>query len=96
MKHEDVERAAAVPVADPRLGERVCLAIMFRSGKKATANQVLSRMATAGLSKYEMPEFYLELDDIPLMSNGKIQKLDIVKWIQEGRVVPTAVRAPTA
>jgi len=96
MKHEDVERAAAVPVADPRLGERVCLAIMFRSGKKATADEVLQRMATAGLSKYEMPEFYLELDDIPLMSNGKIQKLDIVKWIQEGRVVPTAVRAHPA
>jgi acyl-CoA synthetase len=93
MTHEDVERAAAIPVADARLGERVCLAIMFRPGAKATADQVLERLESAGLPTYEMPEFTLELDDIPLMSNGKIQKADIVKWIREGRVAPAAVGA---
>jgi acyl-CoA synthetase len=93
MKHEAVERAAAVAIADARLGERVCLAVKFRPGAKATAAEVLDSLAAVGLSKYEMPEFYLELLDIPLMSNGKIQKADIVAWIEEGRVAPVAVAA---
>jgi len=93
MTHEDVERAAAVPVADARLGERVCLAVMFKPGAKATTDHVLERLESAGLSINEMPEFTLKLDDIPLMSNGKIRKADIVKWIREGRVAPAAVGA---
>jgi acyl-CoA synthetase len=92
MQHKAVERAAAIPVADGRLGEKVCLAVMFRSGQTATAEQILSHLDTAGLTKYEMPEFFVELPEIPLMPNGKIQKLDIVKWIHNGRVVPTPVR----
>jgi acyl-CoA synthetase (AMP-forming)/AMP-acid ligase II len=93
MKHAAVERAAAVAIADARLGERVCLAVKLRPGAKATAAQLLDELAEAGLSKYEMPEFYLELADIPLMSNGKMHKADIVKWIEEGRVAPVAVGA---
>jgi hypothetical protein len=43
-----------------------------------------------------MPEFGLELDHIPLMSNGKIQKSDILTWIAEGRVAPAPVSAGKA
>jgi acyl-CoA synthetase len=92
MQHKAVERAAAIPVADARLGEKVCLAVMFRSGQKVTAEQILDHLNTAGLTKYEMPEFFIELPEIPLMPNGKIQKLDIVKWLHNGQVVPTSVR----
>lgn len=92
MQHETVERAAAIPVADSRLGERVCLAVMYRRGADNGFDKVLDHLAAAGLSKYEMPELYLELADIPLMSNGKIQKLDIMRWIADGRVEPAAVR----
>lgn len=91
-RHEDVAHAAAVPVADPRLGERVCLALKYRPGANATAGEVLDHLKAAGLSQYDMPEFFIELADIPLMSNGKIQKRDIVAWIREGRVVPAPVR----
>lgn len=99
MRHREVERAAAIPVADDRLGERVCLAVMYKpgaradSGADAGAERLLDHLADAGLSKYEMPEFFLALDDIPLMSNGKIQKLDIVNAIEAGRVTPIELRA---
>lgn len=91
MQIEAVERAAAVPVADARLGERVCLAVMYRPGMAAGFDKVLDHLAAAGLSRHEMPEFYLELADIPLMSNGKIRKLDIMKRIADGRMAPVAV-----
>jgi acyl-CoA synthetase len=94
MGHAGVVRAAVVPIADARLGERVCLAVMLKPDVAVAA--VLDHLAASGLSRYEMPEFTLALDDIPLMSNGKIQKRDILQWIADGRVVPEAVRAPAS
>ena len=92
MQHNAVERAAAIPVADARLGEKICLAVMFRAGRTASAAQILDHLDAAGLTKYEMPEFFLELPDIPLMPNGKIQKLDIVKWVHDGTVKPMPIQ----
>ncbi|MGE3935161.1 MAG: class I adenylate-forming enzyme family protein [Rhodospirillaceae bacterium] len=92
MGHAGVVRAAVVPVPDQRLGERVCLAVMLKPG--ASVAGMLDHLGASGLSRYEMPEFTLVLDDIPLMSNGKIQKRDIQQWIADGRAVPQPVRAP--
>jgi acyl-CoA synthetase len=92
MKHDAVERAAAVPVADERLGEKVCLAVMLRAGRRLDAEALLAHLDAAGLSKYDMPEYLLDLDEIPLTPTGKVRKLDIVGWIAEGRVTPVPVR----
>ncbi len=93
MKHAGIERAAALPIPDDRLGEKVCLAVMFKTAGGATAEEMLVHLADAGLSRYDMPEFWLELPDIPLMANGKIQKLDIARWIRDGSVTPVPIRA---
>jgi acyl-CoA synthetase len=95
MRHMAVERAAAVPVADARLGERICLAVMFRPGLEVGADEILDHLDSAGLGRHEMPEFFVACDEIPLMPNGKIQKLEIVRWMRSGRVVPTPVRRPS-
>lgn len=92
MLHQAVERAAAFPLADVRLGEKVCLAVMFRSGRNASIEEILSHLDDAGLTKFEMPEFFVELREIPLMPNGKIQKQDIMNRLRAGQLVPTAVR----
>jgi acyl-CoA synthetase len=91
MRHNAIERAAAIPVADARVGEKICLAVMFRAGKSASVEQIIEDLDLAGLTKYEMPEYFLELTNIPLMPNGKIQKLDIIKWVQDGKVKPAPV-----
>lgn len=91
MRHDTVERAAAVPVPDARLGERVCLAIMFRSGKSVPAETLLDHLSAVGLSRYDMPEYFLPLPEIPLMSNGKIQKQDVLKWIKDGEATPRPI-----
>ena len=91
-QHGAVARAAAVPVPDRRLGERVCLAVMFRPGKAISAEEILRHLDEAGLSKYDMPEFFLQLDEIPLTASGKLRKRDIVGWIADGRARPTEIR----
>jgi acyl-CoA synthetase len=55
----------------------------------------LRHLDAAGLSKYDMPEYYLQVDDIPLTASGKIRKRDVIDWIAEGRVHPTAIRWQT-
>ena len=94
MRHPAVERVAAVPVADERLGEKVCLAVMWRAGARVDAAEMLAHLDAVGLSKYDMPEYFLDVDQIPLTPSGKIRKRDIVDWIAQGRVAPTPVRGP--
>jgi acyl-CoA synthetase len=91
-RHAAVQRAAAVPVEDARLGEKVCLAVVFRAGKETTPNELLAHLDAAGLSKYDMPEYFLRLDEIPLTPNGKMLKRAIVDWINDGRVQPQPIR----
>ena len=87
-----MQRAAAVPVKDARLGEKVCLAVVFRAGKRIAPDELLAHLDAAGLSKFDMPEYFLALDEIPLTPNGKMLKRAIVDWIAEGRVTPQPVR----
>jgi acyl-CoA synthetase (AMP-forming)/AMP-acid ligase II len=91
-RHPAVRRAAAVPVKDARLGEKVCLAVVFRDDKAATPAELLTHLDNAGLSKFDMPEYFIRLDEIPLTPNGKMLKRAIVDWIKEGRVTPEPIR----
>jgi non-ribosomal peptide synthetase component E (peptide arylation enzyme) len=96
-----VQRAAAVPVKDTRLGEKVCLAVVFRPGKVVTPTDLLMHLDAVGLSKYDMPEYFVRLDEIPLTPNGKMFKRAITDWIADGSVTPEPIRfeakrAPTS
>jgi len=92
MRHPAVERVAAVPVADARLGEKVCLAVMWRGGARAGHAEMLAHLDAHGLSKYDMPEYFLDVDQIPLTASGKIRKRDLVEAIAQGHVAPVPVR----
>jgi non-ribosomal peptide synthetase component E (peptide arylation enzyme) len=83
-----VEKAAAFAVADPRLGERVCLAVVPRKDMQAKPESILRHLDLAGLPKYDMPEFILPLDEMPLTASGKIIKHELARWVEEGRIRP--------
>jgi acyl-CoA synthetase len=92
MQHPAVARAAALPIPDRRLGEKVCLAVMLRPGCSVAPDEVLAHLDRSGLSRYDMPEYYLMLDDIPLTASGKILKRDIAEQIVDGKIVPLPIR----
>ncbi len=92
MQHPEVARAAALPVPDKRLGEKVCLAVMFRNGAVVAPEEILAHLDRSGLSRYDMPEYFLKLDEIPLTASGKILKRDIASQITDGKVVPAPIR----
>ena len=92
LKHPGVLKAAAFPVADGRLGERVCLAVIAREGAALAAGEVLEHLHAAGLPKYDMPEFFIALDAFPLTASGKILKRELVEWVKAGRITPAPAR----
>lgn len=95
-RHGAIAKAAAFPIADERLGERVCLAIIQRPGSNAhqplQANDVLQHLHQVGLSKYDMPEFFISMPSFPLTASGKILKRELVLMVQRGEIKPEAVR----
>lgn len=92
IKHPAVLKAAAYPVTDHRLGERVCLAIIARAGVVVEPDQMLSHLNDVGLAKYDMPEFFIRMEAFPLTASGKILKRELVEWTKAGKIVPTPVR----
>ena len=61
--------------------------------KQAIApDELLTHLDNVGLSKFDMPEYFLRLDEIPLTPNGKMLKRAIVDWIKDGRVTPEPIR----
>jgi acyl-CoA synthetase (AMP-forming)/AMP-acid ligase II len=92
LRHAAIEGAAAFPLADPRLGERVCLAIVLRKNKQVEPEAILQHLDMAGLSKYDMPEFIMPLEEMPLTASGKVIKRELVRRVAEEDLQPVPVR----
>lgn len=92
MRYPSVERAAALPVKDERLGERVCIVVMPRAGSDVDPMQLLSHMHSEGLSKYDMPEYFASVSEIPLSASGKILKRALLPSFSDGSIKPVPVR----
>jgi acyl-CoA synthetase len=91
-RHPALAKVAAFPVADPRLGERVCLAVVKRPGHTVEPQALLEHLDAHGLSRYDMPEYMLFVDELPLTASGKVTKRELIKWVEEGRHTPIPVR----
>jgi acyl-CoA synthetase len=91
LKHPDIARVAAFPVADRRLGEKLCLAIIAKNAP-LDPNAVLAHLDRAGLSKYDMPEYFVALEAFPLTASGKVLKRELIEWAKSGRIAPQPIQ----
>lgn len=91
-RHPNIAKAAAFPIADDRLGERVCLAVLKRTEGALDPAEVLQHLHTVGLSKYDMPEFFIVMPAFPLTASGKILKRELIEMAKRGDIQPTPVR----
>lgn len=88
LTHAGAEKAAAFGVPDDRLGEKVCLAIIG----EVSADDMLAHLAQAGLSKFDMPEWYVAVNELPLTASGKILKRELTEMVKRGELRPQPVR----
>lgn len=92
-RHPDIDKVAAIPFPDERLGEKVCLVIKPANGANPDPEQILRHLNAEGLSKYDMPEYLVEIDDMPMTPGGKVKKRALLALISAGRVNPQPVRS---
>ena len=88
MRYPAVALAAAIPVPDERLGERVCLVVAARDGMVLEPAQLLAYLSAEGLSKFDMPEFVAAVDKFPLTASGKIMKSALSEALDQGELLP--------
>jgi acyl-CoA synthetase len=92
MRHDAVAKAAAFPVPDERLGERVCLAVIVKPNSSIEPTDLLAHLSNLGLSKYDMPEFFIELPSFPLTASGKVVKRELTEMVARGAIKPRSAR----
>lgn len=88
LTHPAVQKVAAFPVPDDRLGEKVCLGVIG----DISAGDMLDHLAAEGLSKFDMPEWFITVEAFPLTASGKILKRELTEMVRTGRLVPAPVR----
>lgn len=91
MRHPFVRRAAAYPVQDRRLGEKVCLALVCHTGRAIEPADIFAHLDRCGLSKFDMPEYFLTMDNFPLTASGKVLKRDLADMTRRGELAPLPV-----
>jgi len=84
LRHPQIEKAAVFAVPDERLGERACIAIIG----DLDAEALLVHLDAQGLSKFDMPEYFLRVDAFPLTASGKILKRVLVQQAKDGVITP--------
>ena len=88
LRSDRVDKVAAFPVPDDRLGEKVCIAIIG----DLQPDDLLAHLDAEGLSKYDMPEYFLRVDAFPLTASGKILKRELIEMHRRGEIEPLPIR----
>ena len=84
VRHQHVDRVAAFPVPDDRLGERVCIAVLGT----VEPDDLMQHLRDQGISKYDMPEYFLRVQEFPLTASGKILKRELTLQVRRGELKP--------
>ena len=92
IRHPAVGKVAAFPVPDERLGEKMCLAALLQQDARLEAGDMLAHLHAQGLSTYDMPEYFIVMEEFPLTASGKILKRELAAMARDGRIAPAPVR----
>ena len=76
-EHPAVLDVAAIGLADPLLGERVCVVVTLRPGLHLDLAAVREHFAASGLARQKTPERVEVVDELPRTPSGKIQKFEL-------------------
>ena len=74
VTHPAVKLAAVIARPDPKWGESVCAIIELKPGASATEDELVAHCRTQ-IAAYKRPRAVVFVDEIPLLPNGKINKL---------------------
>jgi mycobactin salicyl-AMP ligase len=80
LSHPAVFSAAAVPLPDPYLGEKVCAAIVF-TGEPIGLAELNAYLDRRGVAAHSRPDMLVAMPTLPTTPIGKIDKKAIVRQV---------------
>jgi fatty-acyl-CoA synthase len=83
VAHPDVAEAAVIGVADERWGERPLAAVVLRPGAEVSAEKLRTFM-TEQIPRWQLPERWCFVDEVPKTSVGKFSKRQMREAYQRG------------
>jgi fatty-acyl-CoA synthase len=91
MAHPDVIEAAVVGVPDERWQERPLASVVLRDGATVTAGQ-LSEFIAGHVAKWQVPEHWAFIIEVPKTSVGKFDKKVLRKRYADGELDVVTLR----
>jgi fatty-acyl-CoA synthase len=85
MAHEDVVEAAVVAIPDEKWDERPLASVVVREGASLSPAQ-LREFLSKDFAKWQLPDAWAFIDEVPRTSVGKFDKKVIRKWYADGEV----------
>jgi acyl-CoA synthetase (AMP-forming)/AMP-acid ligase II len=79
--HPAVRRVAVIGRTDERLGERICAAIV-PDGRAPSLEELTAWLTERGLSRRNLPESLVVVEDMPVTPAGKIRKPDLRQLLE--------------
>ncbi|MUL45719.1 AMP-binding protein [Mycobacterium sp. CBMA293] len=77
LTHPSIRAAAAVPLPDPYLGEKICAVVVFDGGA-LTLSDVHSHLDARGVAAHSRPDSLIAQSSLPLTAVGKVDKKAII------------------
>lgn len=74
MAHPAVQEAAVIGIPDQRWGERPLACVVLRPGAATTPAELAEFLGSAGMPRWQVPENWAFVDEIPKTAVGKFDK----------------------
>ncbi|GGF33040.1 fatty-acyl-CoA synthase [Marmoricola endophyticus] len=85
MGHEAVLEAAVVGIPDEKWDERPLASVVVRDGQSVTAEELREFLAK-DFAKWQLPDAWAFIDEVPRTSVGKFDKKVIRRWYADGEI----------
>jgi fatty-acyl-CoA synthase len=85
MAHPSVSEAAVIAIPDDRWGERPLAVVVLRDGSEASAEELREHLS-AHFAKWQLPDRFEFVDEIPRTATGKFKKTDLRERFVETKV----------
>ena len=82
VAHPDVREAAVIAVPHPRWQERPLAVVVARDGTQPTSEQLREFLAEK-FAKWQLPDAFVFLDELPHTSTGKLMKMELRQRYQD-------------
>ena len=85
MAHDDVVEAAVIGIPDEKWDERPLASVVVREGAKLTPAD-LREFLSKDFAKWQLPDSWAFIDEVPRTSVGKFDKKVIRKWYADDEI----------